>query len=265
MLLSVFTFTFGLGLGYSKHVRKATPKPEKHHEDSAYEEEVSADNDAELTGCCGRPVSVENLNADQQGIVDFAFSQLTMGDSAGCARTYVAVEDFSYQPVAGTLYKFKLVLNSTGGNNCPADVNSRSCEMAVIDVPWEGGKKVLWENSKCPRNVQEYPIHGAPVLQGDGFFSHQLNIISFAVADLIAGDSLSCPRKVLSVSNFTEQVVSGYKYTFDLVLKTVNNGNCPVGYGEGKCTMEVIDKPWAGGKKVLESSTCERDVQEHVC
>ena len=60
------------------------------------------------------------------------------------------------------------------------------------------------------------------LFQGDGFFSHQLNIISFAVADLIAGDSLSCPRKVLSVSNFTEQVVSGYKYTFDLVLKTVN-------------------------------------------
>ena len=27
--------------------------------------------------------------------------------------------------------------------------------------------------------------------------------------------------------------------------------------------MEVIDRPWVGGMKVLESSTCERDVQ--VC
>jgi len=221
-------------------------------------------------GVPGAPVLVENLNADQQGIVDFAFSQLTMGDSVGCARTYVTVEDFTEQVVAGTLYNFKLVLNSNGGNNCPADVNGRSCEMEVIDVPWEGGKKVVWENSKCQRNVQEksnnieFPVAGAPVLQSDGFFSEQLNIISFAVADLIAGDSLSCPRKVLSVSNFKEQVVSGTLYTFDLVLKTVNNGNCPVGYGEGKCTMKVIDVPWDGGKKVLEDSTCERDIQELV-
>jgi len=222
-------------------------------------------------GVPGAPVVVENLNADQQSIVDFAFSQLTMGDSVGCARTYVTVEDFTEQVVAGTLYKFKLVLNSKGGSNCPAVVNGKSCAMEVIDVPWEGGKKVIWENSKCQRNVQEksnnieFPVAGAPVLQEGGFFSEQLNVISFAVADLIAGDSPSCPRKVLSVSNFKEQVVSGTLYTFDLVLKTVNMGNCPVGYGEGKCTMKVIDTPWDGGKKVLkEDSTCERDIQELV-
>ena len=60
-------------------------------------------------------LQVDELNAYQQGIVDFAFSQLSAGDNA-CPKKIVKIENFNEQVVAGTLYKFDLVLGNHEDN-----------------------------------------------------------------------------------------------------------------------------------------------------
>merc|ERR1712013_835899 len=57
----------------------------------------------------GAPTPVASLDAKQQEIVDFAVVQLQGGEHGPCRRK-PRMEKFSQQVVAGTLYKFDLVL-----------------------------------------------------------------------------------------------------------------------------------------------------------
>jgi len=207
----------------------------------------------------GAPESIEDLNDEQQEIVDFAFSSLTSGDSFDCSRSILEVTDFTQQVVAGILYSFTLNLQTSG--NCPVELSGGSCTMKVIDVPWEGGKEVLWDETSCSHNNDNRAISvpGAPVLVEE-LNDQQQGIVDFAFSSLTAGDSNSCSRQIVQVQDFTEQVVAGTLYTFNLVLS--NTGNCP-GEEEKSCYMEVLDVPWAGGKQVQwDSVTCNRADEE---
>ena len=72
-------------------------------------------------------------------IVDFGLAQLT---ATGCNKKFVRVENFGEQVVAGTLYHFEVVRKCDGGDESV-------CHMKVLDVPWQGGKQVLWGKTTC--------------------------------------------------------------------------------------------------------------------
>ena len=82
---------------------------------------------------------VETLSAEHQGIVDFGLAQLT---ATGCNKKLVRVENFGEQVVAGTMYHFDVVRRCDGGDESV-------CHMKVLDVPWQGGKRVLWGKTTC--------------------------------------------------------------------------------------------------------------------
>jgi len=105
----------------------------------------------------GAPEKVSQLGADEQGIVDFAFSQFTGGShSSGCAKQVVRVENFHKQVVQGMLYKFDLVLGNheDSASHC-AELNpeERSCNFEVWVKPWENYKEV--KKVSCAGNDED--------------------------------------------------------------------------------------------------------------
>ena len=82
---------------------------------------------------------VEKLSPEHLDIVGFGLAQLT---GKGCNKKFVRVENFGEQPVTGTLYHFDVV------RQCDGEAES-VCHMKVVDVPWQGGKKVLWGKTTC--------------------------------------------------------------------------------------------------------------------
>ena len=74
-------------------------------------------------GCCGRPKATEV----KQDIVDFVFSELSLGD---CQKEAVRVDNFQSQVVAGIRYKFDLV--SSGNSEC--GLTGQAAETCHVEV-----------------------------------------------------------------------------------------------------------------------------------
>ena len=110
-------------------------------------------------GCVGCPEAAE-VNQD---IVDFVFSELSLGD---CQKQAVRVENFQSQVVAGVRYKFDLVSGQssecglTGAAKChvevrgggkPANKEKHWHCFQVYNVPWMGTTEILWDDTSCQR------------------------------------------------------------------------------------------------------------------
>jgi len=83
---------------------------------------------------CGAPMKVPELSDKHQEIVDYAFSQLALGE---CPRKLVRVENFTSQVVAGVSYAFDLVLANSGDETV-----ERTCRIKVWEKAWENFKQV---------------------------------------------------------------------------------------------------------------------------
>jgi len=144
----------------------------------------------------GSPKSVDSLNPSQQEIVDFALVQLQGGEHGPCRRQS-KVEKFSQQVVAGTLYKFDLVLHH--GDSLPDDCQtgepgSEVCHMVVWDKPWEQYREVQWDQVECDREDggeetvtaggEHYKTPGKPLL---GAGDHDM-VAHGSEAPLLGGD-----------------------------------------------------------------------------
>jgi len=106
----------------------------------------------------GAPQSVNSLDAKQQEIVDFALVQLQGGEHGPCRRDST-VGKFTQQVVAGTLYKFDLVLHQSDSRpeECMtfSDARPEVCHMVVWDKPWENYREVQWDQVECERHEDE--------------------------------------------------------------------------------------------------------------
>merc|ERR1711983_76447 len=89
--------------------------------------------------CLGCPQAVE-VNQD---IVDFVFSELSLGD---CQKQAVGVENFQSQVVAGYRYKFDLVLGES--SECGLTGEAK-CHVEVYNVPWMGTTEIIWDATSC--------------------------------------------------------------------------------------------------------------------
>merc|ERR1712106_184366 len=79
-------------------------------------------------------------------------------------------------------------------------------------------------------------------------------IVDFALQELEGGDGGLCKKTVISVDNFQQQVVAGYVYKFDLVLKhnSKNPETCEKSDSNPEsCHMEVYEIPWQNETTVL--------------
>jgi len=94
----------------------------------------------------GAPSQVANLSEDDEEIVKFAFSQISgsaLVESFDCDLRHVRTENFTKQVVAGTLFKFDLVLESL------CEGVEKVCTLVVFDQPWTETREVRWEDVKC--------------------------------------------------------------------------------------------------------------------
>ena len=73
--------------------------------------------------------------------------------------------------------------------------------------------------------------------------AEQKKVVDFAVVQLQGLEEGGCGKKLLRVENFSQQVVAGLRYKFDLVLGT-QPGCGEAGQGEKKCEMDVYSVPW---------------------
>merc|ERR1712083_156143 len=105
-------------------------------------------------GCPGCPVtSGAVLSEEHQAIVDWTVEGL-QGSDGLCKKTKVAVNNFSTQVVAGTMYEFDLVLDHAEDSaaECGAPDGLREvCHMAVWEKVWEDFREVQWDRSTCIR------------------------------------------------------------------------------------------------------------------
>merc|ERR1712001_733900 len=103
---------------------------------------------ADPATCAGCPVAAE-VN---QEIVDFAVAKLGSSDGK-CSRDQVQVENFQSQVVAGTLYKFDLVLkhkNGDGDQCSRGNGEEERCHVEVYDVPWQQTREVTGTRPPAP-------------------------------------------------------------------------------------------------------------------
>jgi len=90
--------------------------------------------------------------AVNKDIVDFALQELVGAENGLCKKSVIRVENFTSQVVAGTLYKFNLVLEHSpdNPNNCGVPSSSpENCHMEVYDIPWENKKSIRWDQVDC--------------------------------------------------------------------------------------------------------------------
>ena len=67
------------------------------------------------------------------------------------------------QVVAGTLYKFNLVLDHSSDNPSSCEVPASSpetCQMEVYDIPWQNRRSVVWDQVDCAGQRQELRTMG---------------------------------------------------------------------------------------------------------
>jgi len=122
-------------------------KPWENFREVQWDQSSCTQDSSDTRGLAGGISKVEKLSAKHQEIVDFGMAQLA-GTPGGCQKRFVRVENFGEQVVAGMLYHFDLVLQ------CDGEAES-VCHMKVVDVPWEGGKKVLWDQTTCDGEEKE--------------------------------------------------------------------------------------------------------------
>jgi len=130
-------------------------------------EQVECDDDDEAEDeppIVGAPETVKKLNRDQQEIADFAFSRLSSrpGAPVGCSKNLLRVENFSQQVVAGTLYKFDLIMQHD--SSCSHSKEESKCKLVVWDKPWENYREVQWEQVKCDDDESEEPEESFPIV-----------------------------------------------------------------------------------------------------
>jgi len=190
-----------------------------------------------------------DLSDSDQEIVDFAFSQLagsTVAGSVACGKSKVSVENFSSQVVAGTNYKFDLILSE----ECTG--TAKKCNMVVFDQSWTQTREVSWDQVKCSNVVEEETRDNNPIAGGfqqvDGDLSEtEQEMVDFAFSQLagstVAG-SVNCQKNQVSVENFSSQVVAGVNYKFDLILSEQCTGTAK------KCSMVVFDQSWTQTREV---------------
>ena len=79
--------------------------------------------------------------------------------------------------------------------------------------------------------------------------AEQKKVVDFAVVQLQGLEEGGCGKKLLRVENFSQQVVAGLRYKFDLVL----TGGCHGGdqEQEQRCSMDVYSVPWQQQMSVL--------------
>lgn len=76
----------------------------------------------------------------------------------------------------------------------------------------------------------------------------QMNVVNFALVQLEGGEGGLCKKKTIKVENFSQQVVSGLLYRFDLALEH-NKGNPEECEGPDsgvleRCHMQVWEQKW---------------------
>lgn len=94
---------------------------------------------------------------------------------------------------------------------------------------------------------------GCP-LQVDVLSDRQQAVVDFAVLQLEGGVGGLCKKKVISTKNFTQQVVAGYRYKFDLVLhhNKDNPAECERSDETPEtCSMDVYEVPWRNVREVM--------------
>jgi len=94
---------------------------------------------------------------------------------------------------------------------------------------------------------------GCP-LQVDVLTEAQKGVVDFAVLQLEGGEGGQCKKKLISVKNFTQQVVAGYRYKFALVLE--HNADNPAECEKSEetpevCSLDVYEVPWRNVMEVL--------------
>lgn len=94
--------------------------------------------------------------------------------------------------------------------------------------------------------------------------AEQKKVVDFAVVQLQGLEEGGCGKKLLRVENFSQQVVAGLRYKFDLVLGT-QPGCGEAGQGEKKCEMDVYSVPWQDTMTVQwENVKCDTQQEEEV-
>jgi len=86
----------------------------------------------------------------------------------------------------------------------------------------------------------------------------QQAIVDFAISQLASFNLAECPHQVAKIENFSEQLVAGMLYKFDLVEEA--SPGCPEVNKEGKsCHLVVWEKVWENYKEVQwDQSTCTK-------
>jgi len=94
---------------------------------------------------------------------------------------------------------------------------------------------------------------GCP-LKVDELSEAQQGVVDFAVLQLEGGVGGLCKKKVISTRNFTQQVVAGYRYKFDLVLEHSEDNPAECEKSDEtpeSCSMDVYEVPWRQVMEVL--------------
>jgi len=217
-------------------------------------------------GCGGCFSKIDILDDEHYEIIDFAFSELagsTLAADEGCQQSQLSFENFMSAVVAGAKYKFDLIVSE----ECFG--TTKKCSMEVFDQSWTQTREVLWENVVCTEVVKECIWKEVEELDTGNFkvggFEYfdvlspeQQVIVDFAFSELegstegssVAGKVI-CDQSEVSVENFSEQLVAGTNYGFDLVLSKKCTGKAM------RCNMVVYDVPWEGTREVTwEQVTC---------
>ena len=80
---------------------------------------------------------------------------------------------------------------------------------------------------------------GGPVQRNvDKLTEEQRKAVDFALVQLQGGEG--CDQRLINVENFSQQVVAGLRYKFDLVMRS----KCGEVEEEKRCSMDVYSRPW---------------------
>ena len=82
-------------------------------------------------------------------------------------------------------------------------------------------------------------------MSAENLTEEQRKAVDFAVLQLQGGEE--CEGRRVQVDNFSQQLVAGLRYKFDLVL----TGGCHGGDQEQRCSMDVYSVPWQQQMSVL--------------
>merc|ERR1712173_538817 len=122
--------------------------------------------------------------------------------------------------------------HSTNDASCGRFNEETKCRMQVLDVPWENGKSIIWEESTCehPGKYNEDPpiVGGHEEIQGD-LNQKQKEVVEFAESSLNPfNPTNNCVRKIFNV----DIVIEGHK---------ANDASCGTLNQRTSCKMQVLD------------------------